>query len=240
MTGMCLAMFKDRKSFALAIVFIIYAATLVIFFSHTRINMPLIVILIPFAVTGLEKMNSYLKNNELKNKAIYAGTLALFFVIEFLPVRDTKDITAYLNTHAIILNSRGKTREAVKFWEKSSGLEKHYSDFASLSLGGFYSSRGDKDTAFSYLDRITDKSYAAAYKYELIGDIMAKDSQYDKAVTAYEKSLGINSGVRATRQKLIKVLLKIDKQKAQEQYEKLIYINSFYTLYGKQKKAGGQ
>jgi tetratricopeptide (TPR) repeat protein len=202
--------------------------------------MPLVVILIPFAFIGLEKVYTCLKGSESKKKIIYIGILALFFVIEFLPVRDTKDITAYLNTHAIILNSMGKTGEAVKSWEQSSNLEKHYSDFANLSLGGFYSSRGDKDKAFFYLNRITDKSYAAAYKYELIGDIMAKDSQYDKAVTAYEKSLGINSGVRATRQKLIKVLLKIDKQKAQEQYEKLIYINSFYTLYGKQKKAGGQ
>jgi len=236
MTGMCLAMFRDRKSFALAAVFIIYAATLVIFFSHERVRMPLMIILMPFAITGLERMYSHIKNKEPKGKFIYAGILALFFVIEFLPVRDTKDITASLNTHAIILNSKGLAGEAVKFWEESSGLEKQYSDFANLSLGGVYSSRGNKDKAFSYLNRISDKSYAAAYKYELIGDIMAKDSQYDKAVDAYEKSLDINSGVRLTHRKLIEALLKSDRKKeAQEQYNKLIYIKSFYNLYGTKK-----
>jgi len=238
MTGMCLAMFRDRKSFALAGVFIVYAATLVVFFSHTRVRMPIMIILIPFAVTGLEKLYSHIKNKEPKKKLIYAGILALFFVIEFLPVRDTKDTTAYLNTHANILKSKGLTGEALKYLEESSRLEKHYSDFANLSLAGLYYNKGEKDRAFSYLNRISDKSYAASYKYELTGDIMAKERQYDKAVTAYERALDINSGMRLTRRKLIDVLLKVDRGKVQEQYEKLIYINSFYNLYNTKEKEG--
>jgi hypothetical protein len=48
----------------------------------------------------------------------------------------------------------------------------------------------------------------------------------------------INGG--PTRSKLIKVLYKVDMQKAQKKIEKLQYINSFYTLYTKEKKAGTQ
>jgi hypothetical protein len=44
----------------------------------------------------------------------------------------------------------------------------------------------------------------------------------------------INGG--PTRSKLIKVLYKVDMQKAQKEIEKLQYINSFYTLYTKEKK----
>ena len=70
----------------------------------------------------------------------------------------------------------------------------------------------------------------------MIGDIMLREDQIDKAVAAYEKALDINSGLRTTRAKLIKALWRIDKQKAMEENDRLEYINSFYTLYGTKKE----
>jgi tetratricopeptide (TPR) repeat protein len=232
MAGMSLKILRSRKAFALGAIFIIYAMTLAAFFTNTRVRLPLLVIIIPFAVMGLYAFRSYLKNRQLKKIAVYPVILCAFFIIEFFPIIDAKDMTAYLNTHAIILNSNGLKEEAVKYWEKSSILEKQYSDFANLSLAGRYHSERDFEKAFYYLDKIKDESYAAPNKYETIGNIMVNQGQLEKAATAYEKALEINSGLRTTRLKLIKVLWRIDKQRALEENDRLEYINSFYNLYG--------
>jgi len=239
MTGMCLTVFRDRRSFYLASVFAIYALTLVVFFSHARVRLPLVVILIPFAVAGFIELYLSFKNRETKKMIIYPLVLALFFVFEFIPARDTQDITAYLNSHALILSSKGLTGEAVRYWEASSIQERHFSDFANLSLAGVYHSRNNDERAFYYLDRIKDTSYAAANKYEQTGDIFAGQGRYDDAVAAYRKALEINSGLRTVRAKLINILLKMEKQEeARDERRKLEYINSFYTLYGKKEKTG--
>jgi tetratricopeptide (TPR) repeat protein len=236
MSGMILNILKGRKEFALSVMFIIYALTLILFFTNIRVRLPLLVILIPFAVIGLDALWSFIKDRRSKKALIYYLVLAGFFIIEFIPVRDAKDMTAFLNTHAIILNSKGMIGEAVKYWEKSSSLEKHYSAFANLSLAGAYYSKGDKQMALSFLDRIDDKSFAASYKYDMIGDIMLREDKFDEAIEAYQKALEINSGLRTTRAKLVKALWRVDKQKALEENDRLEYINSFYTLYGAKNK----
>ncbi|HJX33932.1 MAG TPA: tetratricopeptide repeat protein, partial [Desulfatiglandales bacterium] len=236
MTGMVLNMSRGRKEFALSAMFIVYALTLVVFFSNSRVWLPLLVVLIPFAILGIDNLRSYIKGGETRRTIIYLVVLAGFFIIEFLPVRDTNDITGHLNSYAIILNSKGMEDKAIEYWERSSSMEKHYSDFANLSLGNKYYSKGEKEKAHYYLNKISDESYAAPYKYETIGDIMVREGQFDKAVTAYYKALDINSGLRTTRAKLIKALWRIDKQKALEENERLEYINSFYNLYGVKNK----
>ncbi|MFC1867054.1 glycosyltransferase family 39 protein [Thermodesulfobacteriota bacterium] len=238
MTGMILNMFRSRKSFALSVIFIIYALTLVAFFTNIRVRLPLLVILIPFAILGLRDLRIYIKGGQSKRAIIYSVILLVFVVVEFLPVRDTKDMTAYLNTHAIILNSKGVEHEATQYWEKSSKLEKHYSAFANISLAGKYYSMGDIRKALDYLNKISDDSFAASQKYDMIGDMMVRLKQPDRAVKAYEKSLEINSGLRNTRLKLVRILWKIDKQKALEENDKFEYINSFYNLYGAKRKRG--
>ncbi len=236
MTGMILNMFRSRKASALSAIFIIYALTLVAFFTNARVRLPLLVVLIPFAVLGLDIFLSYIKSDQLKNVLIYSVVVLTFFIIEFLPVRDTNDMTAYLNTHAIVLNSKGLEDEAIEYWERSSSLEKHYSDFANISLAGKYYTRGDMQNAVYYINKITDDSFAAANKYDMIGDMMVTQGQLENAISAYEKALQFNSGLRATRTKLIKVLWRVDKQKALEENDRLEYINSFYNLYGQTRR----
>jgi len=236
MAGMIINSFRSRKSLTLSAIFIVYASTLVLFFTNDRVRLPLLVILIPFCVMGINNLGSCIKRGELRGIPIYSAMVIAFFIIEFLPVSDTKDVTAHLNTYAIILDSKGLENEAIQYWEESSRLEKHFSPFANLALAEKYHKKGNIQKATYYLDKIADHSFAAAHKYRLLGDIMVGQRQIEKAIAAYEKSLHINSGQRRTRSKLAELYSRTDKQKASEEYDKLKYISSFYDLYGSKRK----
>lgn len=221
---------KDRsdKNWVLGVIFFFYASTLVAFFTVTRYRLPLMVILIPFAVTGIDNLFSFFSKRRYFKVSAYLGLAAVFVVIGHLPVQRTGDISAYLNTHALVLNSQGFEKEALRYWEESSRIKGRYSDFADLSLAGKYFWKGDNAKAYYYLDKIPDTSYAAANKFELVGELLMRQGQIEKAVSAYERSLEINSGQIRPRAKLMKIFSRIDKQRAKKEHEKLKYISSFY------------
>jgi hypothetical protein len=79
------------------------------------------------------------------------------------------------------------------------------------------------------IKRIPDSSFAAASKYSLIGDLRVHEGKIDEAISAYEKSLSINSGQRRARRELIKLYWNRDREKSLEEYKILQYINSFYN-----------
>ena len=139
-------------------------------------------------------------------------------------------MTPYYNTHAVVLRSSGFKKEAMNYWEQSSLMNKSYSAYADLSLATIYLNRKDVEKALYYLERIPDTSFAASTKYLMKGDIYISKKQLKKAISAYKKSLEINSGTRETRKRLIQLYLKTDKKMASEEYKKLRYISSFYDL----------
>jgi 4-amino-4-deoxy-L-arabinose transferase-like glycosyltransferase len=228
MAGMITRLWKDRKSLALAAVFFLYGSTLVAFFTTTRLRIPMVIILIPFAVKGLYDLLSHVKNKRRKGISIYGAVAAVFIVVEFIPVWGTRDMTAYYNTHAIVINAAGRTQEAIQYWERSSEMDGRYSDFADLALASVYWKKRDAKQTVHYLNKIADDSYAAALKYELIGDMLVHVKQGKRAIASYEKSLEINSGLRRARAKLIRLYRNVDPERASEEYEKLQYISSFY------------
>lgn len=138
------------------------------------------------------------------------------------------DMSAYYNTHAINLDSKGYEADAITHWELSSRMDKPYSAYANLSLAGKYYERDDIRKAIYYLNKIPNHSFAVASKYELLGDIMVKLGQTEDAISVYKKSLEFNSGQRKTRLKLAKAYEKTDSKKASEEYKQLEYISSFY------------
>ncbi|MFZ2396621.1 MAG: tetratricopeptide repeat protein [Smithella sp.] len=148
--------------------------------------------------------------------AKHAAVCGIFLIIAFLPVRATDDMTAYYNTHAIILSSKGYHNEAMLYWKKSSAMNKPFSAFANLSLANQYYRKGLIQEGDAYLDKIGDDSFATAQKYQLLGDFLAKRQGSDTAIAAYEKSLSINSGQILTRIKLIDLYKIQNYQKAQE------------------------
>ena len=85
------------------------------FFCNTRYRLPLAVGLIPFAVIGVERLWLFIKIRNWQTVALYITISAGFFLIEFLPVRATDDLSAYYNTHAIVLRSRGSMEEALQY-----------------------------------------------------------------------------------------------------------------------------
>lgn len=140
-------------------------------------------------------------------------------------------MTAYYNGHAIVSHSKGASNDALYYWEKSSALNGRYSNFANLSLAGlFYFGYRDEKKASFYLEKINDRSYAAANKYELRGNILHNQKRDDEAIAAYKKTLSINSGLISPRKKLIKILEKTDRKQARREQRILMYISSFYTV----------
>jgi len=111
----------------------------------------------------------------------------------------------------------------------SSQMNRPYSVFANLSLAKIYRSRKEYEKAASYLNKIADSSFAAADKYETIGDVWVDHRQTGKAIAAYEKSLEINSGRRRPRRKLLKLFKKLDQKRFSTESQKLLYISSFYN-----------
>ena len=230
LAGMLTAGTKNRTAFALSAILGVYALTLIIFFTNARYRLPMVVILIPFAVSGLERFIASCREKNPRHVYAYLAVVTVFAIIAFLPVRGTDDRTAYYNTHAIILDSKGFPDEAVRYWKMSSDMHKPFSAFANLSLAGKYAQKGNIQEAHSFLEKIRDDSFAAAFKYELMGDILIRQRKPEMAIQAYETSLKINSGLRIPRTKLIHLYRIKDPEKAVQEEEKLKYINSFYDL----------
>jgi len=219
---------RDRKVLFLSLIFLSYGLTLIIFFTNIRIRLPLLVILIPMAVMGFQKAIQNSGRGRRNFAAAFIVIAAVLFVTAYLPLPGTKDFSGYYNTHAICLNSQGRKKEAMAYWEMSSQMNRSYSGFANLSLAKIYRGRKEYDKAVSYLDKIPDSSFAAADKYEMIGDVRANRRQTAKAIAAYDESLAINSGRRRPRQKLLRLLKRFDRARFAKERQKLAYISSFY------------
>ena len=230
LAGMALSLFKTRKSLFVSQLFFLYGMTLVVFFPTSRFRLPLLAILIPFGVQSIRNLVLDIKSRRLSKVLAYFIVAGGFFLVAILPIRGTDDMTAYYNTHAIILNSKGFKDEAIKYWEESSRMKKAYSAFANLSLAGKNLNKGNTQEAVRYLEKLSDQSFAAASKYALLGDVMLRRKKIKEAVRAYEKSLAINSGQRTVRAKLVKIFEKVDKKRARVEYAKLRYISSFYDM----------
>lgn len=223
-----LVSWRNRKTKALITVLFVYGATLIIFFTNGRYRLPMPAVMIPFAAAGIFQLYSDFSKKMFGLLTRHAAFCGIFLIIAFLPVRATDDTTAYYNTHAIILSSRGYTNEAILYWKKSSAMNKPFSAYANLSLAHQYYRRGFIQEGDTYLDKIGDDSFAAAMKYQIMGNFYTSRNDSNAAISAYEKSLSINSGQILPRKKLIDLYKIQNPQKAQEELEALEYIQSFY------------
>jgi tetratricopeptide (TPR) repeat protein len=228
LAGMATAGFASRQSFGAIVASIAYAATLILFYTNDRYRLPLLTILIPFAVAGLANLRACMRQAGVKSLAIYAGVVGLFVIVEYLPIQATDDVTAYYNGHAHLLDKKGFEQEAMAYWEQSSSMNKPFSAFANLELAYKYFVKEDFARASSYLEKIPESSFVAAKKYELVGDLLARQGQVAEAVAAYERSLAINAGSRRPRSQLIRIFEGIDPDRAQREREALSEIASFY------------
>jgi hypothetical protein len=226
--GMAISASTSRSSLFVSILFVAYASTLMIFSTNGRYRIPLLVILIPFAVIGLEYLIGQIRTRGLKQIATYSALVVLALVVEFLPVQATDDVSAYYNIHAMVLDRNGLEKEAMTYWEAASDMKKPFSAFANLALAGKYLSRKDVQKAWMYLERIPDDSFAAASKHELLGDGLFTEGHLAEAVASYRRALDINSGELGARRKLVRLLSRTDRERAAQEYRTFQYIASFY------------
>lgn len=230
MVGMIQGILRDRKSRAASLMLAVYALTLVAFFSSGRYRLPMVTLLIPFAVLGLTNIVEMMRERNFQKGGLYIAAALIFLVLGNLPVRATDDKSAYYNTHAIIMNENGRENEAIYYWRLSSDMNKPFSAFANISLAKHCFEKDDFTCGYGYLDKIGDDSFAAARKYDLIGDVLLSQNKLTEAAQSYEKSLKINSGQRLTLAKLIRIYERIDPPRAALYKDRLKYISSFYDL----------
>ncbi len=230
LTGMIIGSYGNRKIRIMSIVLAAYALTLVVFFTTARYRLPMLTILIPSAALGMKFIVTAVREKNMKKAGMYIALALIFLIVENIPVRATDDKTAYYNTHAIIMNARGYQNEAMHYWHISSQMNKPFSSFANISLAGIYFQKGDISRGYEYLNKVSEDSFAAAAKYNIMGDMLYHQNKLSLAAAAYEKSLSINSGQRRTLKKLIQLYRSLDEKKIHGAENRLKSITSFYDL----------
>lgn len=230
MAGITLSCGKSYKESGAILLCLFYSATLVVFFTSDRLRLPLLVLLIPFAVLGVQRCRQFVKLKSYRKAVSFFIAVIVVTTVEFIPVRGTQDMTVYYNVHGNVLFQKGFKNEAISYWKQSSQMNGSYSAFANLSLAGVFYGKGDANLGSKYLNLIPDNSFAAAWKYDLMGDVMARSEQMDKAIQAYERSLEINSGNRPILMKLMQLYRDSDPRKAQQIDTTIKYISSFYNV----------
>jgi tetratricopeptide (TPR) repeat protein len=229
MAGLVVGIRRHRGALPLLAVVIAYGFTLVLVYCNLRLRIPLLVVLIPFTATGLVDLSRVDRFGRSARVPIFV-TVALFAFIEHIPLAGTGDLTGHYNTHASVLLEKGDQRGAQAYWRKSQRLRGTFSDFATLSLAALALTRGNADQAQQLLSEIPDQSFAAAFKYDLLGDALSQDHRAAEAALAYEKALQINSARRDTRQKLATLYRGLDaKERAMDQERVLVQIERFFA-----------
>ncbi len=230
MAGMVRHFRDSRKIRAAALLLAVYASTLVVFFSNGRYRLPMVTLLIPLAVVGLEAMVAAVRGKEPCWVRRCLAVAVVFMVAGNLPLRATDDQSAYYNTHALILKKTGAIQEALDYWSLSDRMDRPFSAFARLALAAHFFERGDLKRGYAVLEKIPPDSFAAAQKYEMMGDLLESRGDREGAAACYDKSLGINSGQPRPLAKLARLHRDTDPARAARYREQLRYVASFYRL----------
>lgn len=230
LAGMIRGSLASRRLFFLSLIPLAYGATLVLFFPGSRLRLPVLPLLIPFAVLGALELANLLRQGRRRSAGALAALIALFVVAEWIPLRAADDLSGFYNTHAIALHSRGYDREALSWWKRSSELRGSYSAFADLALARAYAGQGRPEESRLHLERIADTSFAAAAGHALRGDLLARENRLREAAAAYERALAVNAGLVPVWQKLVRLYeLGGDRDRAARARESLRYFDSFYV-----------
>jgi 4-amino-4-deoxy-L-arabinose transferase-like glycosyltransferase len=215
-----------RPALTLFAVVIGYGATLVILYCNLRLRVPLLVIFVPFASVALVRL---MQPGQWRKLVASLVTVALFGLVEHLPFKGYPDLTSQYNTHASLLLERGDEPGALAYWHMSQQLNGAFSDFAILSLAQNALAHGEAHRVGEMVQRISDTSFSAAFKYDLLGDAFRESNRPWEAAASYEKSLSINSARRDTRRKLLSIYEGLNAVKAREQTKTLAYIEGFFV-----------
>jgi 4-amino-4-deoxy-L-arabinose transferase-like glycosyltransferase len=213
----------------LAMIFFSYGATLLVYSTGTRFQLPLLVILLPVSLYSCKRILFLFQKRALKKISVYLFLLFSFTMSGVLPLQGGSPMAGHYNTYAFLLNRNNQEGDAISWWEKSASLHEPYSAYANLFLSGKYYHRYGMERAVAILEDISDQSFAAAAKYATLGDILLHHGQLEQALESYEKSLAINGGQQRVRQEVIKLLRHKNNKRLKKEIEQLEVIRSFYN-----------
>ena len=226
--GLILKSTSSRAQLGVALLLIGYALALLPFHINGRYRLPFVVVLLPFVFICIEHLVHCFRTRRLARSAGCILLICLLGAMELIPVPGANDRTAYLNIHAWVLSQAGKEKEATAYWEQSSSMDGTFSAFANLSLARHALLQQNTGRTLMYLSKISDDSFAAATKHEVLGDMWRRQGRTSEALSEYERSLEINSGKLQVRRKLIELLEGVDKERALSESQLLNTISSIY------------
>ena len=226
--GLILKSTSSRTQLGVALLLVGYALALLPFHINGRYRLPFAVVLLPFVFICIEHLIYCFRKRHLARGAGCILLISLLGGTELIPVPGANDRTAFLNIHAWVLSQADKEKEALAYWEQSASLDGTFSAFANLSLARHALLQQTTDKARSYLSKISDNSFAAAAKHELLGDIWRRQGRVIEALLEYERSLEINYGKLRVRQKRVELLEGVDKERAVRESQLLDTISSLY------------
>ncbi|MBI4003253.1 MAG: tetratricopeptide repeat protein, partial [Nitrospira defluvii] len=226
--GLILKSTSSRAPLGVALLLTGYALALLPFHINGRYRLPFVVVLLPFVFICIEHLVHCFRTRRLARSAGCILLICLLGAMELIPVPGANDRTAYLNIHAWVLSQAGKEKEATAYWEQSSSMDGTFSAFANLSLARHALLQQNTGRTLMYLSKISDDSFAAATKHEVLGDMWRRQGRTSEALSEYERSLEINSGKLQVRRKLIALLEGVDKERALSESQLLNTISSIY------------
>jgi tetratricopeptide (TPR) repeat protein len=227
-TGLILNARRSHIHLALLVVWATYAFSLIPFHINGRYRLPLMLILILFCIIGIQQLIKWAESRQRKCVAIYVLLLCLVIAGTTWEIPAAGDLSGYSNVHAWMLSQKGLFEEARTYWTESSESRGSFADYANIALAEEALRGKDYARALKYLDRISDDSFAASSKYEILGDYWIMINRADEAITAYDHALSINSGKLSTRKKLVKVLISTNSPRVSREQGLLREITSFY------------
>jgi tetratricopeptide (TPR) repeat protein len=213
---------------AVAVLFLVYLLSLLPFQIIGRYRLPLMVVLIPFASLGIQEMLNRVSSGQIRASMTYLCSLTVFLVVANLPVSIASDLTGYYNIHAWVLSQKGLQNEAVDYWKRSSEMNGRFSDYARISLAERALKMVEISRGLDYLNQVSDASFAASSKYELLGDYWMLQNQPSEAIACYDRALDINSGKLSARNKLVTVLAATQSPRVSHERARLIEIAALY------------
>jgi hypothetical protein len=227
-TGLILNARRSQVHLALAVVGATYALSLIPFHISGRYRLPLMLILIPFCVIGIQQLIDWVKSRHRRSVVAYISVCCLLLGVTTWPIPAAADLSGYANVHAWMLSQKGLYDEARVYWKQSSESRGSFSDYANTALAEAAFQGKDYEGVLQYLNRISDDSFAASSKYEILGDYWMSMNRINEAVTAYDRALSINSGKLSIRKKLVNVLKNANSSRTSQEQKLLREITSFY------------
>lgn len=230
MAGLILKSASSRTQLGVALLLVGYALALLPFHINGRYRLPFAIVLLPFVFICIEYLVHSFQKRHLARSAGGILLISLLGATELIPVPGSNDRTTYLNIHAWVLSQQGRDGEAITYWEQSSSVNGTFASFANLSLARHAMLKQNTGKALMYLSKISDDSFAAATKHEILGDMWRSHGRTGEALFEYERSLKINYGKIQVRRKLVKLLEGVDKERAARESQLLDTIESLYDV----------